>query len=94
MNDADTMWSSNPIKYLKTFTETLQFSYIDISKKEEYLVKVHAGVKSKPLPFGGLQHEKYTDRSSKMISLPLAMQFGLICTCIILNSDNIPLDPK
>ena len=35
MNDADTMWSSNPIKYLKTFTETLQFSYIDMSKKEE-----------------------------------------------------------
>ena len=62
----------DPARYLTNFGETPNLSEEDIRLAKEYLVKVKAGVKSKPLAttFDGLRHEKSIGGTTGINDLP------------------------
>ena len=96
----------DPARYLANFGETPNLSEEDIRLAEEYLVKVKAGVKSKPLAttFDGLRHEKYIGGTTGINDLPPTSHairahihraaYLVYTSCNLLNTDRGTLDPQ
>ena len=95
----------NPDVFLKNFGEDPTLIEDNICLAEEYIVKVKAEVKAKPLSsiFDGFRHEKYTSANTGMDNLPLTSRavrayihrgaYLVYNACNLLNPDKPTLDP-
>ena len=65
-------YSMDPLRHLINFGENSSLSSEEITQAEEYLVRVHAGVRSKPMSktFDGLILEAYANVNKGIIDLP------------------------
>ena len=95
----------DPLKYLQTFGENPRPSPAEIALVEEYLVRVYAGIRNKPIAktFDELRLEKYVSGKVGINDLPPTSHtvhahihrgaFLIYKVCNLLNPDAHELDP-